>query len=236
MRAPIPNPHHSTPCVTLPGPAGYTCSANSSIATQCPAGYACPGGAVNATAVMCGVNQYSSAGASVCSNCSGGQVSSPGSSSCVPASPTVSPSSTDTHSMTPSLSPSSSLSPTASAYGPQFSLCPSGWTYFYDSAGIEGHDSCVWLSSGSALWSDAVIACNAIGMGAHMLTTSQVGSADPGLKTFIRQHWSNSDIALGASWPGNSNVSDAGWGQWSWVDGTNSSNLNCYALGCNLWQ
>ena len=28
----------------------------------------------------------------------------------------------------------------------QISLCPAGWAYYYDSAGVEGHDSCVWLS------------------------------------------------------------------------------------------
>ena len=42
--------------------------------------------------------------------------------------------------------------------------------------------------------------------------------------------------AIGASWPGDSNSSNVGWGQWSWVDGTDASNLNCYTRGCNLWS
>ena len=41
----------------------------------------------------------------------------------------------------------------------QLSLCPSGWTYYYDSSGIEGHDSCLWLSSTTALWAQANTAC-----------------------------------------------------------------------------
>ena len=35
------------------------------------------------------------------------------------------------------------------------SLCPSSWTYYYDSSGVEGHDSCVWQSSTTALWAQA---------------------------------------------------------------------------------
>ena len=55
--------------------------------------------------------------------------------------------------------------------------------------------------------------------------------------TFIFPTWVHpgGDFAIGASWPGDSNVADLGWGQWTWVDGTNASNLNCNATGCNLW-
>ena len=135
---------------------------------------------MTATAVMCGVNQYSSAGASVCSNCSGGQVSSPGSSSCVlpsaSVSVSVSPSTTTTFSSTKTASPSVSrsvtptlsltrtvsASPSTSAFGPQISLCPSGWAYYYDSVGIEGHDSCVWLSSTTTTITVANAACGSV--------------------------------------------------------------------------
>ena len=41
----------------------------------------------------------------------------------------------------------------------QISLCPAGWTHYYDSAGVEGHDSCVWLSDGSMAWAQAATAC-----------------------------------------------------------------------------
>ena len=106
-----------------PGPAGYTCPANSRM-TLCPAGYACPGGALNASAVKCGANQYSAAGASVCSDCPAGQWAgaSPGGSSCT-------------------------------------SLCPNGWTYYYDSAGVEGRDSCVLLPNAMVPWTSAAAAC-----------------------------------------------------------------------------
>ena len=126
---------------------------------------------MNATAVMCGVNQYSDVGASVCSNCSGGQVSSPGSSSCVAqtptpmtsSSPSMSISATQSRSTRPSISLSRtvSASPTVSAYGYQISLCPSDWTYYYDIAGIEGHDSCVMQTAGSPTvnWTRALTAC-----------------------------------------------------------------------------
>ena len=41
----------------------------------------------------------------------------------------------------------------------QLPLCPSGWTYDYDSSGVEGHDSCVWLSSTTAVWAQANSTC-----------------------------------------------------------------------------
>ena len=41
----------------------------------------------------------------------------------------------------------------------QLSLCPSNWTYYYDSAGVEGHDSCVWLSNVTATWSQGLANC-----------------------------------------------------------------------------
>ena len=41
----------------------------------------------------------------------------------------------------------------------QLPLCPSGWTYYYDSSGVEGHDSCVWLSSTTAVWAQANSTC-----------------------------------------------------------------------------
>ena len=41
----------------------------------------------------------------------------------------------------------------------QLPLCPGGWTYYYDSSGVEGHDSCVWLSSTMAAWADASSIC-----------------------------------------------------------------------------
>ena len=40
-----------------------------------------------------------------------------------------------------------------------YSLCPGNWTYYYDSAGIEGHDSCVQVYSGLLTYSAATTAC-----------------------------------------------------------------------------
>ena len=204
---------------------GYACStsANATI-TPCPAGYACPGGAKNATAVTCGVNQFSGVGASACSNCPVGQGGSAGSSSCV-------------------------------------SLCPNGWRYYYDSSGVEGQDSCVWLASTGVLWTSAATVCrcvtvvpeicavdisdpvtcatvlgSAAASGAHMLTSAQPNKTAPGLYSFVVAMWGTSLFAVGASWPGDTNSADKGWGQWAWVDGTNASNLNCYSGGCGLWS
>ena len=69
-----------------------------------------------------------------------------------------------------------------------------------------------------------------------MLTTAQSNRMGAGLGAFAYTKWGSSNsFAVGASWPGDSNSANVGWGQWSWVDGTNSSNLNCYSAGCNMW-
>ena len=211
----------------------------------------------------------------------------------------------------------------------QISLCPAGWTYYYDSAGVEGHDSCVWLSDASTAWTQAATACryqlsnatHEVGLvaeakrsgliggvlvhahcyilqklcvmklvlggvcgcvdvtpadfqssnhwvptvefkktlfchfcatgflrcirsstvsGSHLLTTLQSDQSALGLYSSVFTLWgsaltSSTGVSVGASWPGSTNGSDVGWGQWAWIDGTNASNLNCYAPGCNLW-
>ena len=71
-----------------------------------------------------------------------------------------------------------------------------------------------------------------------MFTTAQFSKSSQGLYEFVYQRWINGTsraFLFGASWPGDTNSSNVGWGQWSWVDGTNSSNLNCYSKGCGLW-
>ena len=68
-----------------------------------------------------------------------------------------------------------------------------------------------------------------------MITTAQSNWAVQGLGTLVSSLWGSTIFAIGASWPGDSNSADVGWGQWAWVDGTNSSNLNCYSPGCNTW-
>ena len=177
---------------------------------------------------MCGINQYSAAGASVCIDCPPGQWANAGSVSCTP-------------------------------------LCPTGWTYYNDSSGVEGHDSCVLLSSAGVPWTSAAAACRSVtftdrlsstaecqlwlgyvrslcvarsaaATGAHMLTSAQPNKTAPGLYSFVVAMWGTNLFAVGASWPGDTNSADKGWGQWAWVDGTNASNLNCYSGGCGLWM
>ena len=72
-----------------------------------------------------------------------------------------------------------------------------------------------------------------------MLTTAQFNKSDPGLWTFVYTLWPLNTycFGLGGSWPGLNVGTEAnrGWGLWTWIDGTNSSNLNCYTPGCALW-
>ena len=57
---------------------------------------------------------------------------------------------------TVTLSPSTSASP----YGAQLARCPGGWMYYFDTAGVEGHDSCVSLvSSAGKTWTSHSSAC-----------------------------------------------------------------------------
>ena len=79
---------------------------------------------------------------------------------------------------------------------------------------------------------------SSLAAGGHVLTTAQWNKTSPGLFTFVydRLLKGGSDrFSLGASWPGDSNSSNLGWGQWSWIDGTNASNLNCNRQGCGVW-
>ena len=77
----------------------------------------------------------------------------------------------------------------------------------------------------------------AVAPGSHLLTTAQVSKSARGLYGFMFYLWGSTNfIALGASWPGDTNSSNVGWGQWRWVDNTDPSNLNCNSTGCNLWS
>ena len=84
---------------------------------------------------------------------------------------------------------------------------------------------------------DAVVV-SAASPGGHLVTTAQFNKPpSPGLYSFVYALWGATyAFAMGASWPGSSNSSNVGWGQWSWIDGTNASNLNCYTPGCSLWR
>ena len=73
----------------------------------------------------------------------------------------------------------------------------------------------------------------------HLLTTLQANTTAPGILSFVFRLWvstSGTRYSVGATWPGDaSNASDVGWGQWRWVDGTDSTSLNCNAAGCGIW-
>ena len=62
--------------------------------------------------------------------------------------------------------------------------CPYGWAYYKDD-GSEGVDSCVWVSSTSAVWSVANSSCPA---GSHLLTVSGSQPAS-GLLAFSTSVW-----------------------------------------------
>ena len=74
--------------------------------------------------------------------------------------------------------------------------CSAGWIYYYDAAGIEGHDSCVWLSGAVVLWTSATAACryNAVRELAAARAWGSVVSAKTGLQV-ARSCWSTALMA-----------------------------------------
>lgn len=112
--------------------------------------------------------------------------------------------------------------------------CPSGWTYYRDSSGIEGHDSCVvgyyWAS---VVWSVANTSCP---VGTHMITFAAPSYNNNPLLSLTTSltgwvYW----VGCSQAW-----ASIARNRGWSWVDGTpTTNNLDCGGLeatGCGLWR
>lgn len=100
--------------------------------------------------------------------------------------------------------------------------CPSGWAPYFDN-GVEGHDSCLVYNSATVTFATALASCPS---GSHLLT---MGASSGSIS-----HLFNTMLGLSgyytnglATWLGCSQV----WGQpyknvgWTWVDGTNNSNL-----------
>ncbi len=111
------------------------------------------------------------------------------------------------------------------------SLCPSGWAFYSDADASEGMQSCVWLSSATVTsWTSANTSCPS---GGHLLTvTSSVATS--GLLAFAATLISNSTSSfIGCSQSASATQRGSGW---TWVDGTNASNLDCgTGIGCGLW-
>ncbi len=110
-------------------------------------------------------------------------------------------------------------------------LCPNGWVFYSDADGSEGAQSCVWVSTAVAeSWADASTSCPS---GGHLLT---VKSSVPrsGLFAFAAALvQGNTWMYIGCSQ--SSTASQRGSG-WTWVDGTDASNLVCGdGMGCGLW-
>ncbi len=115
--------------------------------------------------------------------------------------------------------------------------CPAGWVFYKDD-GTEGYDSCVYFSSTAASsWSNANSSCATLAANSHLLTIGAVGTSkllafasslfhSPGSFAFVGCYQQSSAMLRGRSW--------------SWVDSTDSSNLNCGtgigAEGCSLWN
>ncbi len=58
-------------------------------------------------------------------------------------------------------------------YGTAF-VCPTGWTKWTDSVGVEGSDSCLLSGGEQVTWDVAVAACDKKVPGAHLVTSKQV--------------------------------------------------------------
>ena len=115
------------------------------------------------------------------------------------------------------------------------SSCPPGWVFYLDD-GSEGTDSCVLISATTAsTWAAANASCP---IGSHLLTVRSASSA-VGLLPFATSlyHGAGQLVYVGC-FQDAAALSRAG--SWSWVDGTDASNLNCGdgsgGNGCGLWN
>ncbi len=110
-------------------------------------------------------------------------------------------------------------------------LCPSGWAFYSDADGSEGAPSCVWLSTtAAATWTAASTSCPS---GGHLLTVTSSVSSSGLLGLAISLVQGNTWLYIGCSQ--SSTATERGSG-WTWVDGTDASNLACGdGVGCGLW-
>lgn len=135
-----------------------------------------------------------------------------------------------TPSATESVTPSESPSPTSALQ------CPSGWTRYYDRDGAEGTDSCLVIVGGASGWGSANSSCPA---SSHLITIR--GSRPSALYSivFAMAMQAGGSVGLGCYQASTAIKRAAGW---SWVDGTNASNLNCRGdlanggNGCGIWS
>lgn len=106
------------------------------------------------------------------------------------------------------------ISPECAARGPW-------WAYYRDTTGVEGHDSCVWVSPYALdSWSEASASCPS---GSH-LATAAASTSDVGFLPFAASVAAGGTAYMGCSQSFSSYFQARGW---SWVDGTDASNLNC---------
>ena len=114
----------------------------------------------------------------------------------------------------------------------QVTMCPPGWAYYRDIANTEGgRDSCLKVSAHVTWdgWNGALHGCPA---GSHLLTVTS-SERTIGLMGFA------ASIAPFPVYIGCSQSPSAFYVQreWSWVDGTPATNLNCGDTpGCGIWK
>lgn len=115
------------------------------------------------------------------------------------------------------------------------SYCPVGWTYYKDTLGTEGHDSCLKMTTSYATsWSTGMSVCP---IGSHGLTI-MANSTTTGLMPFAIALSAQSAYKLNFGCSQSSTALLRAMG-WSWVDGTRAGNLNCGGgiggNGCGIW-
>ena len=110
-------------------------------------------------------------------------------------------------------------------------LCPSGWAFYSDADGSEGTQSCVWVSTATAAtWTAASTSCPS---GGHLLTVTPSVAASGLLAFATSLVQGNAWLYIGCSQSSTATQIGAGW---TWVDGTDASNLACGdGAGCGLW-
>lgn len=126
--------------------------------------------------------------------------------------------------------------PTFSA-SPSPLVCPAGWARYVDTDGSQGSDSCLIVIPGASDWGSANASCPT---GSHLVTIR--GSRPSAMFSVVYSLAVDSGmqhVGLGCSQVSTARERAAGW---SWLDGTDDSNLNCPGPlaaggnGCGLWS
>jgi hypothetical protein len=118
------------------------------------------------------------------------------------------------------------------------SPCGCGWSHYSDFRHTEGHDSCVMffpaISGSTNPWQDSKTACE--NHGGHLLTFASGKMGLPAFAADLIPVDAHGAFVGCTQMAAASNIAR----DWSWIDGTDTTNLNCGPeggfSGCGVWS